>query len=106
MTLIISGAQAKAKKPLFVQLILENIWALYDAIVNGRDKEKLEKIVNSLQLKVSPRDLRSTDTKQQLLAIFSQWLPLAQALLRMVCLKLPAPSELSDERAEKLMCSK
>ncbi len=66
------GAQAKAKKPLFVQLILDNIWALYDAIVAGRDKEKLEKIVGSLQLKVSARDLRSTDTKQQLQAIFSQ----------------------------------
>jgi translation elongation factor EF-G len=66
------GAQAKAKKPLFVQLILDNIWALYDAIVAGRDKEKFEKIVGSLQLKVSARDLRSTDTKQQLQAIFSQ----------------------------------
>ena len=26
------GAQEKAKKPLFVQLILENIWAIYDAV--------------------------------------------------------------------------
>ena len=100
------GAQAKAKKPLFVQLILENIWALYEAIVNGRDKEKVEKIVNSLNLKVSPRDLRSTDPKQQLPAIFSQWLPLAQSLLSMVCLKLPPPTELTEERAEKLMCSR
>ena len=25
--------QAKGKKPLFVQLILENIWSLYDAVL-------------------------------------------------------------------------
>lgn len=89
-----------------MQLILENIWALYEAIVAGRDREKVEKIVNSLQLKVSNRDLRSTDSKQQLTAIFSQWLPMAESLLKMVCLKLPPPTELSDERAEKLMCSR
>jgi len=26
-------SQAKGKKPLFVQLILENIWSLYDAVL-------------------------------------------------------------------------
>ena len=25
--------QAKAKKPLFVQFVLENIWALYDTVI-------------------------------------------------------------------------
>lgn len=34
--------QAKGKKPLFVQLILENIWSLYDAVLK-KDKEKLIK---------------------------------------------------------------
>jgi len=29
---IMKGAQEKAKKPLFVQLILENIWTIYDAV--------------------------------------------------------------------------
>jgi ribosome assembly protein 1 len=75
-------------------------------VVGGRDREKVEKIVNSLNLKVSNRDLRSTDPKQQLSAIFSQWLPVAPALLKMVCKKLPSPTELSDEHAEKLMCSR
>jgi translation elongation factor EF-G len=67
---------------------------------------QVEKIVASLQLKVSNRDLRTTDPKQQLSAIFSQWLPLAQSLLAMVCKKLPPPTQLSEERAEKLMCSR
>lgn len=30
---IFKGAQAKAKKPLFVQFILENLWAVYDAVL-------------------------------------------------------------------------
>lgn len=28
--------QAKGKKPLFVQLVLDNIWSLYDAVVIRR----------------------------------------------------------------------
>ena len=39
---IFKGAQAKAKKPLFVQFILENIWAVYEAV--------LKRYVYSLQL--------------------------------------------------------
>jgi len=30
---IMKGAQEKAKKPLFVQLVLENIWTIYDTVV-------------------------------------------------------------------------
>uniref|UniRef100_A0A669EK95 Elongation factor-like 1 n=1 Tax=Oreochromis niloticus TaxID=8128 RepID=A0A669EK95_ORENI len=33
---IMKGAQAKGKKPLFVQLVLDNIWSLYDAVVIRR----------------------------------------------------------------------
>lgn len=28
--------QAKGKKPLFVQFVLDNIWSLYDAVVTKR----------------------------------------------------------------------
>lgn len=37
----VSGAQEKAKKPMFVQFILENIWNLYDLIAIRKDKEKI-----------------------------------------------------------------
>lgn len=33
---IMKGAQEKAKKPLFVQMILENIWLVYDIIINQK----------------------------------------------------------------------
>ena len=53
---ILMGASVKAKKPLFVQLVLDNIWAVYEA-VQGKQKEKLEKIVTSLSLKTKGHNL-------------------------------------------------
>ncbi|XP_026071930.1 elongation factor-like GTPase 1 isoform X2 [Carassius auratus] len=100
---IMKGAQSKGKKALFVQLVLDNIWNMYDAVVTRRDKEKVEKMVTSLGLKVMSRDLRHSDPKVLLSAICSQWLPVAQAVLSMVCEKLPCPAEISAERVEKLM---
>nr|XP_046243837.1 elongation factor-like GTPase 1 isoform X2 [Scatophagus argus] len=100
---IMKGAQAKGKKQLFVQLVLDNIWSLYDAVVTRRDKEKVEKVVTSLGIKVMARDLRHSDPKVLLSAICSQWLPVSQAVLSMVCEKLPCPLDMAAERVEKLM---
>ncbi|XP_042340727.1 elongation factor-like GTPase 1 [Plectropomus leopardus] len=100
---IMKGAQAKGKKPLFVQLVLDNIWSLYDAVVIRRDKEKVEKVVTSLGVKVMARDSRHSDPKVLLSAICSQWLPVSQAVLSMVCEKLPSPLDMTAERVEKLM---
>jgi len=102
---IFNGAESKGKKPLFVSLILENIWALYKCVVIEKDKEKLERIVSTLGLKVAPRDLRNPDPRHQLSAIFSSWLPLAATVLRVVAHSLPSPAALSEERAERLICS-
>ncbi|KAM7048348.1 elongation factor-like GTPase 1 [Molossus nigricans] len=96
--------QAKGKKPLFVQLILENIWSLYDAVLK-KDKEKIDKIVTSLGLKVGVREARHSDPKVQISAICGQWLPISHAVLAMVCQKLPSPLEISSERVERLMCT-
>ncbi|XP_044044942.1 elongation factor-like GTPase 1 isoform X2 [Siniperca chuatsi] len=100
---IMKGAQAKGKKQLFVQLVLDNIWSLYDAVVTRRDKEKVEKVVTSLGVKVMARDSRHSDPKVLLSAICSQWLPVSQAVLSMVCEKLPSPLDMAAERVEKLM---
>ncbi|NXU65016.1 EFL1 GTPase, partial [Horornis vulcanius] len=94
--------QSKGKKPLFVQLVLENIWSLYEAVMR-RDKEKIEKIVTSLGLRIGARESRHTDPKVQLNAICSQWLPISDAVLSMVCNKIPSPLDITAERVEKLM---
>ncbi|XP_048471966.1 elongation factor-like GTPase 1 [Rhincodon typus] len=101
---IMKGAQSKGKKPLFVQLVLENIWSLYESVVVRRDKEKIDKIVSSLGLTILPRDSRHTDPKVHLNAICTQWLPISHAVLSMVCNKLPSPLDIAAERVEKLMC--
>eukprot|EP00079_Xenopus_tropicalis_P012755 XP_002940146.2 PREDICTED: elongation factor-like GTPase 1 [Xenopus tropicalis] len=100
---IMKGAQSKGKKPLFVQLILDNLWSLYDAVIK-REKEKIDKIVLSLGLKISPRESRHSDPKVHVNAICSQWLPISQAVLSMVCRKLPSPLDIPAERVEKLLC--
>uniref|UniRef100_A0A023F2G3 Ribosome assembly protein 1 n=1 Tax=Triatoma infestans TaxID=30076 RepID=A0A023F2G3_TRIIF len=102
---IMKGAQEKAKKPLFVQLVLENIWSLYETICVRKDKEKLVRIVVQIDVQLAARDLRHTDPKVQVQAVFSQWLPLSNATLEMVCKILPAANQLSEEKVEKLMCS-
>ena len=101
---IMKWAQLKGKKPLFVQMILENIWAVYECVAK-KDKEQLEKIVVKLGIDVPSRDLRSNDSRVQISSIFSKWLPLTRALLTMVCKKVPPPNALSEERIKKLMVS-
>ncbi|CAG5850143.1 unnamed protein product [Menidia menidia] len=100
---IMKGAEAKGKKPLFVQLVLNNIWSLYEAVVTKRDKDRVEKMVSALEIKVAPRDLRHSDPKVLLSAICSQWLPVSQAVLLMACEKLPSPIDMTAERVERLM---
>lgn len=102
---ILRGALAKGKQPLFVQLILTNIWSVYEAAIEKRDKERLQKIADSLGLKLAARDLRSSDPKHQLHAVMSQWLPVAPCILRMICQKHTAPSQLTPEKVERLMCA-
>lgn len=73
--------QAKGKKPLFVQFVLESVWSVYDAVMIRKDKEMTEKIVKSLDLKIGVRETRQSDTRVQLQAMMSQWLLLSRAVL-------------------------
>ncbi|XP_078052537.1 elongation factor-like GTPase 1 isoform X2 [Augochlora pura] len=103
---IMKGAQEKAKKPLFVQLILDNLWTLYETIMIRKDKEKISSMAEKLDIKLTSRDLRHTDPKAQLQAICSQWLPLARACLDAVCENVPAPNNLTTEKIERLLCGR
>lgn len=103
--MILKGAQNKAKKPLFVSMVLENIWSVYDVVYIRKDSVLMDKILSSLNIKLSKRDLNSSDAKLKLQSIFHQWLPLSENVLNSVCKLLPSPKDLSDERIERLMCS-
>lgn len=99
------GAQEKAKKPMFVQFILENIWNLYETIFVRKDKEKIPTIAEKLSVKLTTRDLRQTDPKVHIQAIFSQWLPIERTVLEMVVRLCPHPGSIKSEKATQLMCS-
>ncbi|XP_025419219.1 elongation factor-like GTPase 1 [Sipha flava] len=101
---IMKGAQEKAKKPIFVQMILENIWLIYDVIINQKDKERLLKISENMNVTLLARDLRQTDTRILLQSFLSQWIPLSVSVLGMVCDKCPAPNQLTDVKIENLLC--
>ncbi|XP_038222104.1 elongation factor-like GTPase 1 [Zerene cesonia] len=100
------GAQEKAKKPLFVQVIFDNLWNIYETIILRNDKEKVPVICEKLGIKLTTRDLRHTDSRVQLQSLMMQWLPLSQTVLDMVCEKLPSPKDILPEKVEKLMCSR
>lgn len=100
------GAQEKAKKPLFVQVILDNLWNVYETIVLRNEKEKVPFICEKLGIKLTTRDLRHTDSRIQLQSLMMQWLPLSQTVMNMVCKKLPSPKAIQPNKVEKLMCSR
>lgn len=49
--------------------------------LSRRDKEKIDKIVTSLGLRIGAREARHSDPKVQINAICSQWLPISHAVL-------------------------
>lgn len=65
-----------------------------------------EKIVKSLNIKIQPRDLKYTDPKGPLQALFSNWLPLGKNLIAMIIDVLPSPLEMTGDKVEHLICNK
>ncbi|KAG5641547.1 hypothetical protein DXG03_004793 [Asterophora parasitica] len=90
-------------KSLFVQFVLENIWAVYDAVDLNPNQDKVAKIVTALNLKIPPRDLKSKDTRHLLSLIFSQWLSLSTCVTQTVIDIVPAPSAAQRTRIPKML---
>ncbi|CAH2049318.1 unnamed protein product, partial [Iphiclides podalirius] len=98
------GAQEKAKKPLFVQVIFDNLWNVYETIVFRNERDKVAMISAKLGIRMTARDLRHTNGRIQLQSLMMQWLPLAHVVLDMVCKELPSPKEIPPGKVEKLLC--
>ena len=95
--------KGRSLKPIFVQLVLEPLWSIYQATVGidgtGRgDPVLLEKIIKSLSIQLPPHIARSRDSKAVLQAVFSSWLPLSTALLVSVIEGLPSPVDAQKTR--------
>ena len=99
--------KGRALKPMFVQLVLDNIWAVYEATTGGNkgkgDPAMVEKITKSLSLTIQPHVLRSRDSRAIMTSVFSAWLPLSTAVLVSVIEHLPPPSEAQASRLPALI---
>lgn len=78
-------------KPMFVQFVLENIWRVYNTVLDEYNPDAVQKIVNALSIKVSPRDIKSKDTRNLLTIIMQQWLPLSTATFQAIVDVIPPP---------------
>lgn len=94
-------------KPMFVQLVLEQIWAVYNATIGGDsgrgDSVLLEKITKSLNITIPPHIMRSRDPRLLLTTVFSSWVPLSTALLVSVIESLPSPRKAQADRLPELL---
>ncbi|OSD07147.1 translation elongation factor 2 [Trametes coccinea BRFM310] len=97
--------RGRALKPLFVQFVLDNIWAVYDAVITNPNPDKVSKIITTLGLKVPPREQKSKDTRQLLSLIFSQWLPLSTCVIQTIVDIVPPPSAAQRIRIPKMLYS-
>ncbi|KAJ3324615.1 Cytoplasmic GTPase/eEF2-like protein (ribosomal biogenesis) [Boothiomyces sp. JEL0866] len=92
-------------KPMFVQFALDNIWKVYEVVYNN-DRVALEKIIQSLGIKVPPRDMKSKDLKILCQSVMSQWLPLSNAVLLAVVQKVPNPLAAQAYRMNDILLPK
>ncbi|KAK4546458.1 hypothetical protein LTR36_002135 [Oleoguttula mirabilis] len=94
-------------KPMFVQLVLEQIWAVYEGTMGGAngkgDQSMLEKITKSLNINIPAHIMRSRDPRALLMAVFGAWLPLSTALLVSVVEQLPSPRKAQEARMPALI---
>ncbi|AGO13182.1 AaceriAFR031Cp [[Ashbya] aceris (nom. inval.)] len=97
--------KGRSLKPLFVSLILDNIWKIYENVLTTHDSAMLEKITKTLDIKVLPRDLRSKDYKNLLRVIMGQWMPVSTAILLTAVTELPSPKTSQDQKIASILAT-
>ncbi|KAK7402605.1 Cytoplasmic GTPase/eEF2-like protein (ribosomal biogenesis) [Neonectria punicea] len=94
-------------KPMFVQLVLEPVWTVYQATTGGDngkgDPALLEKVTKSLNISISPHIIRARDPRLLMTTVFANWLPLSTALLVSVVESLPSPPKAQAQRLPELL---
>ncbi|PFH56420.1 hypothetical protein XA68_16541 [Ophiocordyceps unilateralis] len=99
--------KGRSLKPMFVQLVLEPIWTVYQATCGGDggkgDTALLDKVTKSLGISIPAHVVRARDPRLLLTAVFSSWLPLSTALLVSVVESLPSPPTAQAERLPQLL---
>ncbi|XP_076134356.1 elongation factor 2b-like [Alosa pseudoharengus] len=84
----------------FVQLVLDPIYKVFDAIM-GFKKEETAKLIEKLDIKLDTED-KDKEGKPLLKAVMRRWLPAGEALLQMITIHLPSPVTAQKYRCEML----
>ncbi|KAI9894326.1 MAG: Cytoplasmic GTPase/eEF2-like protein (ribosomal biogenesis) [Vezdaea aestivalis] len=101
--------KGRSLKPMFVQLVLDPLWSVYEATIlspGGKgDSVKVEKITKSLSITLPAQVLRSKDQRTSLTAILTSWIPLSVAILVSVIEYLPSPPTSQADRLARILDS-
>ncbi|KAF7545731.1 hypothetical protein G7Z17_g8962 [Cylindrodendrum hubeiense] len=99
--------KGRSLKPMFVQLVLEPVWTVYQATTGGDfgkgDPALLEKVTKSLGITIAPHVIRARDPRLLMTTVFANWLPLSTALLVSVVEYLPSPPKAQAQRLPELL---
>lgn len=93
---------AKNALPMAVQLMLNSVWEIYNAISPARDIEKLQKIAKALNLSLTQREMTHEDPQTVAQAFLGRWLPVSNAVLDMVVDLLPNPIDAQGVRIPQI----
>ena len=81
--------------PVFVDFIMKNIYKVYQVVTVDQDLPKIQKMVKSLNLNVSEKDLNQNILTRNpnlvLRAIMREWLPIPQTIYDVIIKELPNP---------------
>lgn len=92
--------------PMFVKMILEPIWQLYDIAIEQGDPTKAAKMAaRALNVEIAPREISTKDPRVTVATIMNRWLPLPDAILRMAVRCMPSPSVAQKRRLHVLLSS-
>ncbi|KAE9416429.1 hypothetical protein Angca_009136, partial [Angiostrongylus cantonensis] len=80
-----SDAASRGRTPLFVQLVLEPLWALHDCGLVTSDLPKLLQLIGKIGLRI-----KSSRTPDAFDEAMRTWLPVSQACFR-CCARAPSP---------------
>ncbi len=93
-------------EPLFVKLVLQPVWSMYEAMQSPNPEVDFVQIVKTLGLVIPEREMQmciSRDWRARVSAVFPRWLSISECLLQMTVNKLPSPVAAQAQRLPKIM---
>ena len=86
---------SESSKPMFVDLVLNNLYKLYNIVIEERNSDTVQKACKNLNIILTKPDLsyleRDKDTRPLLKTIMRQWLSIPNNVFDCIVLKLPDP---------------